>query len=26
MVINRRKLRADEMSTLDPLDAIAENI
>lgn len=26
MVINRRKLRADEMSTLDPLDSIAENI
>jgi Family of unknown function (DUF6356) len=26
MVINRRKQRADEMSTLDPADAIAENI
>jgi Family of unknown function (DUF6356) len=26
MVINRRKLRADEMSTLDPADAIGENI
>jgi hypothetical protein len=26
MVINRRKQRADEMSPLDPLDSIAENI
>jgi Family of unknown function (DUF6356) len=26
MVINRRKMRADEMSPLDPLDSIAENI
>ena len=26
MVINRKKLRADEMSPLDPLDSIAENI
>jgi Family of unknown function (DUF6356) len=26
MVINRRKLRADEMSPLDPQDSIAENI
>jgi len=26
MVINRRKQRADEMSSLDPLDWIAEDI
>ena len=26
MVINRRKMRADEMSPLDPRDSIAENI
>jgi hypothetical protein len=26
MVINRQKQRADEMSPLDPLDSIAENI
>jgi hypothetical protein len=26
MVINRKKLRADEMSPLDPQDSIAENI
>jgi hypothetical protein len=26
MVINRRKKRADEMSSLDPLDRIAEDI
>jgi hypothetical protein len=26
MVVNRRKMRADEMSPLDPLDSIAENI
>ncbi len=26
MVINRKKLRADEMSPVDPQDSIAENI
>jgi hypothetical protein len=26
MVINRRKMRGDEMSPLDPLDSIGENI